>query len=151
MTITELLQPLPAERREALSRVRDTIREHLPAGYEEVASGGMIVYQVPLARYSDTYNGKPLWYAALASQKNYLALYLMPAYGSKALAAKLRDGFGAAGKKLDMGKSCIRFRKADDLALDAIGDVIGAVPVDKWVEIAEEARRRPKRSGRSKS
>ena len=142
MTVTQLLNDLPPDRRDAMSRVRDVVRRNLPAGYEEALSRDTIVYQVPLARYSDTYNGHPLWYVALASQKNYMALYLMPAYGSTALAARLRDGFKAAGKKLDMGKSCIRFRKADDLALDAIAEVVAAVPVDKWVEIAEAARRR---------
>ena len=142
MTVTQLLHQLPPDRRDAMSRVRDVVRRNLPAGYEEALSRDTIVYQVPLARYSDTYNGHPLWYVALASQKNYMALYLMPAYGSTALAARLRDGFKAAGKKLDMGKSCIRFRTADDLALDAIAEVVAAVPVDKWVEIAEAARRR---------
>ena len=97
--------------------MRDVVRRHLPPGYEEAVSRGMLVWQVPLARYPDTYNGHPLWYAALASQKRYLTLHLMNAYGPHAEA--LREGFRAAGKRLDMGKCCIHFRRADDLAPDA--------------------------------
>jgi hypothetical protein len=140
VSVDDLLAKQSPDRRDALSRVRDVILRHLPSGYEESVSRGMITYAVPLARYPDTYNGQPLWYCAVAPQKNYLSLYLMPAYGSKALAQRLRDGFRAAGRKLDMGKSCIRFRAADDLALDVIGSIIAAVPVDKWVEIARAAR-----------
>lgn len=123
-----------------MARVLDVIRRNLPPGYEETTASGMIVHQVPLSRYPDTYNKKPLMYCGLASQKNYLSLYLLSAYGSKALEQRLRDGFRAAGKKLDMGKSCIRFLSPDDLALDVIGEIIAAVPVDKWVEIARAAR-----------
>ncbi|MFI5214419.1 MAG: DUF1801 domain-containing protein [Gemmatimonadales bacterium] len=141
-SVADVLAQVPTPRRAELERVRKIIRKHLPGGYEEVASKGMIVYQVPLARYSDTFNGHPSWYAALAAQKNYLTLHLMGVYGSKALLERLETGFKAAGKKLDMGKACIRFQSADDLALDVIGDIVAAVPVDKWVEIAGAARRR---------
>jgi hypothetical protein len=134
-----------------LDPVRDVIRRHLPQGYEEVASGAFTVWQVPLSTYPDTYNGKPLWYCALAPQKNYLSLYMMSVYGSPKLEKQLRDGFKAAGKKLDMGKSCITFRNADDLALDVIGAIVSAIPVDKWIGIAKEAREKPARSGSRKS
>ncbi len=141
-SVADLLAQLPAPRRTELERVRKVIRKHLPGGYEEVACKGMIVYQVPLERYSDTYNGQASWYAALAAQKNYLTLHLMGVYGSKRLAAKLAAGFKAAGKKLDMGKACIRFQAADDLALDVVGDIVASVPLDTWVDIATAARRR---------
>jgi len=114
----------------------------LPVGYEEVASKNMLVYQVPLERYSDTYNAHPLWYVALASEKLYLSLHLMPIYGDEALARRLKEGFRAAGKKLDMGKACIHFRTADDLALDVVGEIVQAIPVDRWVQITQSARRR---------
>ena len=139
-TRSSVLEHLPEERRIAMARVLDVIRAHLPAGYEEATASGMIVHQVPLSRYADTYNRKPLMYCGLASQKNYMSLYLLPAYGSTALEKRLRDGFAAAGKKLDMGKSCIRFKSAEDLDLTVIGEIIAAVPVDKWVEIARAAR-----------
>jgi hypothetical protein len=100
------------------------------------------VYQVPLARYSDTYNGHPLWYVALASEKSYLSLHLMPVYGDAARAQRLKEGFRAAGKKLDMGKACVHFKTADDLPLDVIGQVVASIPMDRWIEIAKAARRR---------
>ena len=96
---------------------------------------------MPLAEYPDTYNRQPLWYAGLAPQKHYLSLYLMCAYGSLDHLRRLREGFAAAGKKLDMGKSCIRFRTADDLALDVIGELIASIPMKRWIEIAKSARR----------
>ena len=121
--------------------MREVVREHLPAGYEEVIAKNMLVYQVPLARYSDTYNGHALWYVALASEKSYLSLHLMPIYANKTLAQRLADGFKQAGKKLDMGKACVHFKKADDLPLDVIGAIVAKVPVDRWVEMAQAARR----------
>src|SRR4029077_12502040 len=105
-SVSAFLATLPAERRKEVERVRKLIRKHLPAGYEEVVSNNMLVYQVPLKAYSDTYHGRPLWYAALASQKSYLSLHLMPVYKNKTLAQRLADGFRAAGKKLNMGQAC---------------------------------------------
>src|SRR5690348_8256182 len=141
-TAARFLATLPAARRAALSRVRSAVRKHLPRGYQEVVVGKMIVYQVPPSVYPDTYNGQPLWYAAIAAEKNYLTLHLLTVYGSGPLKTKLEDGFRAAGKKLDMGKACIRFQKADDLALDAVGDVVASVPLEKFVAVAQAARKR---------
>jgi hypothetical protein len=118
------------------------VRRRLPKGYEEVVCNSTIVYQVPLVKYPDTYNGRPLWYAALAPEKNSLSLHLMPIYGDPGSATRLKDGFRAAGKKLNMGKSCIRFRTEDDLALDVVGEIVASVPMDRWIEIAKAARRR---------
>lgn len=141
-TVSTFLANLPAERRREVRRVREAIRRYLPAGYEEVVSKNMLVYQVPLERYSDTYNGHPLWFVALASEKSYLSLHLMPIYGDKGLARRLVDGFEAAGKKLDMGKACIHFKTTDDLAFDVIGQIVATIPPDRWVQIAQAARRR---------
>ncbi len=138
-TPASYLKDLPDDRRRELSRVRAVVRKHLPPGYREVMNWGMITYQVPLARHPKTYNGQPLCYAGLASQKNHLSLYLMPV-DAKAL-ARLKAAFKKAGKKLDMGKSCIRFKRAEDLPLDAIGAEIAAVPVDKFVAYVEAVRR----------
>lgn len=121
--------------------MRQVVRRHLPKGYEETLAAGMIVYQVPLRVYADTYNKQPLWYAALASMKNSMTLHVMPVYGSAKLLARLRDGFKAVGKKLDIGKACIHFKRADDLALDAVADVIASVPLERFVAIARAARR----------
>jgi len=131
MTVSEFLKTLPADKRLELKRVRDVVKRNLPKGYEESVSGKLIVYQVVV-------DGQPIWYAAIASRKAYLTLHLMPVYGDRSLARKLTDGFKSAGKKLDMGKACIRFRKADDLALDVIGNVVAAVPSDRWIEIARK-------------
>jgi hypothetical protein len=135
-----LLESLPTELAAELAAVRDVVRQHLPAGYREAARKNMIVWEVPLERYPDTYNGRPLWYAALAVEKSFFSLHLMPVYGSKPLREKLQAGFKAAGKQLDMGKACIHFRAARDLALDVVGDVVASVPLDAWVEIAKAAR-----------
>ena len=96
----------------------------------------MLVYQVPFSRYSDTYNGHPLWYVALASQKAYLSLYLMSLRGDPARASRLK----AAG--INIGKACVRFKSADDLPLDIVGEIVASMPVDRWVAIAEASRRR---------
>ena len=134
------LETLGADRRAALASVRDVIRATLPAGYEEYVSGGMIVYAVPTSRLM-TPDKKPVWYVALAAQKNFNSLYLMSAYGSAVHATRLREGFARAGKKLDMGKSCIHFRDASDLALDVIGELVASIPVEKWIAIYEASRR----------
>ena len=136
LTVTTFLAGLPAARRREVSRVRTLIRKHLPPGYEEVITKNLLVYQVPFARYSETYNGQPLWYVALASQKSYLSLHLMSVYGDARQAQRLKDGFRAAGKKLDMGKACIHFQAADDLPTDVIAAVISSMPVERWVAIA---------------
>lgn len=146
MTPESYLAKQPADRRVALSAVRDVILRALPDGYAELINGGMLVYAVPLSRYPKTYNKQPLWYAALAGQKGYNSLYLMSAYGSPEHRRRLRDGFERLGKKLDIGKSCIHFVRAEDLPLDVIGELIASVPVDRWIEIYEQSRPRQKRA-----
>ena len=141
-TPDEYLDSLPRERRDAVAAVRAVVRKHLPKGYSEFVSGGMLSYGIPLSRFPNTYNGQPLCYVALAAQKNYCSLYLMTVYGDERHEARLRDGFKAAGKKLDMGKSCIRFKSADDLPLDVVGDLIASVSAEKWIEIYEKSRKR---------
>jgi hypothetical protein len=141
-TPAEFVAQLPAARRREVERVRAVVRKNLPDGYEEAVVKGMLVWQVPLEVYPDTYNGHALWYAALAAQKNYLSLYLMMAYADPRQTRQLKDGFMAAGKKLDMGKSCVHFTSADDLALDVVGDVVASTPMERWIAIAKAARRR---------
>lgn len=138
-TVEEYLAELPADRREALSAVRAVILEHLPDGVVESMNWGMIAYEVPLATYPDTYNGQPLMYAALGSQKNHMAVYLTAVYGSEALRVRFEDAYRQTGKRLDMGKSCVRFKKLDDLPLDVIADAIGSCTLDSFVATFEEA------------
>ena len=137
-TPEEYLAELPDDRREAIERVRDVILQHLPEGYEEAVGHGMLTYSVPLVRHPDTYNGEPLVYAALASQKRNMALYLMGAYADGGEA--FRAAYRATGKRLDMGKSCVRFRTLDDLPLELVGETIASLPVDEFVRRYEQAR-----------
>jgi len=140
MTVAAFLATLTDERRREFRRVRAVIRQHLPSGYEEVVTKGMLVYQVPFKRYSDTYNGCPLWYVAIAPQKAYLSLHLMPVYGNAAQAQRLKEGFRAAGKKLDMGKACIRFKSLEGVALDVIRDIVARVPAGEYVKHYRRSR-----------
>ncbi len=139
-TVEEYLKELPPDRAEAISKVRQVILKNLPKGYEEAMNWGMISYQVPLEVYPDTYNKQPLMYAALGSQKNYMAIYTMGSYGSPKLRKQLEDGFKIAGKKLEMGQSCIRFKKLDELPLDTIGRIIAGLPMNEYIAHAKSIR-----------
>ena len=137
-TVEQYLAELPADRREAIGAVRQTILEHLPQGYEEVMNWGMITYQVPLETYPDTYNGQPLMYAALASQKNHMAVYLTGIYMSDETRREFETAYKATGKRLDVGKSCVRFKKLADLPLEVIGESIASEDVDNFVARASQ-------------
>jgi len=141
-TVEEYLAELPAERRAVVAAVRDLVLRHLPSGYEETMRWGMISYEIPLARYPATYNKQPLAYAALAAQKRHYALYLNCVYQTAARAAALADGFARAGKTLDMGKSCLRFKRVDDLALDVVATSIASTTPEEFIAEYEQARRR---------
>jgi len=133
LTINQYLGELPADRRVAIETVRKVILEKLPDGYQEIVNGGMITYQVPLTEYPDTYNKKPLMYAALASQKNHMAVYLMGIYLDENARLHFESEYKATGKRFDAGKSCVRFRKLDDLPLSLIGEQIAEFPLDEFV------------------
>jgi len=138
-TVKDYLASLPDDRRKALSAVRAVIRKNLPKGLVETMNWGMISYEIPLKTYPDTYNGKPLMYAALASQKNYMSLYLTAIYGSAALRERFEAGYAASGKKLDMGKGCVRFKTLDALPLDVVADAIGSCTVEQYIAVLEKA------------
>jgi hypothetical protein len=140
VTVKDYLAELPEDRRAVVAAVRAVILKNLPKGYCESMNWGMISYEVPLDRYPNTYNGQPLAYAALAAQKNNYSLYLTCVYQDPKRERALRDAFAKAGKKLDMGKSCIRFKKLEDLPLPAIGKVIAGVPVDEFIKRYEAAK-----------
>lgn len=147
-TVGEYLASLPEDRRAAISAVRDVMLRHLDSGYEEGIYYGMIGYYVPHSLYPAGYHcdpKQPLGFAALGAQKNYLTLHLMCLYTGGDVdgpAAKLqesfRDEWAKTGKKLDMGKACIRFKRVDDLALDVIGQTVKQVPSRKWIEVNEK-------------
>lgn len=138
-TVEAYLAELPPERRAVIAQVRDLVNAHLPPGYVEAMNWGMISWEVPLSRYPVTYNKQPLSYAALAAQKNAYSLYLMAAATQ---GQRLRAAYAQAGKKLDMGKSCIRFKKLDDLVPDAIAEAVASMPVDAYIAWYEASRER---------
>jgi uncharacterized protein YdhG (YjbR/CyaY superfamily) len=139
-TVEEYLAKLPGDRREAIETVRQVILENLPAGYEEAMNWGMITYQVPLETYPDTYNKKPLMYAALASQKNHMAVYLTAIYMDDEAQQVFEKKYKATGKRYDVGKSCVRFKKMEDLPLDLIGETVASLEVAEFVERVKAAR-----------
>ncbi len=139
-TVDEYLASLPEDRRHALEAVREVILQNLPPGYEEGMQYGMISYCIPLSRYPKTYNGQPLGYAALASQKNYMSVYLMNVYGDETIERWFREEYQKSGKKLDMGKSCVRFKKLEDLPLDVIGKAVALASVEEFIHRYERIR-----------
>ena len=141
-TVADYLAELDSTRRAEISAVRDLVNAALPAGYREGMGYGMIGWVIPLEDYPDTYNGQPLAYAGLAAQKNSNSLYLNCVYASTERAERLKQAWAAAGKKLDMGKSCIRFRRASDLALDVVRDEIASTPPADFIALYERAKPR---------
>ena len=139
-TVEEYLAEQTLDRREAMKTMRELILANLPPGYEETMQFGMIGYVVPLERYPVTYNKQALGVLALASQKNYMSIYLMSVYGDEETAKWFEEEFRASGKKLNMGKSCVRFKRPDDLPLDLIGKVVARTSVEEFIDLYERAR-----------
>jgi hypothetical protein len=139
-TVKQYLEGLAPERRQVILALRQLIRRHLPPGYEEGMQYGMIGYRVPLARFAETYDGQPLTVVALASQARYMSLYLMAVYADPVQRRQLEEAFRAAGKKLDMGKSCVRFSSLDALPLEALGELIGRTSVEDFIASYENSR-----------
>jgi hypothetical protein len=138
-TPEQYLAELPEGRRELVETIRRTILDHLPDGYEETMTFGMLGYVVPLEVFPDTYNGEPLGSVALADQKQYVAVYLMGIYADEAERRWFVDAWKATGRKLDMGKSCVRFEKLDDVALDVLGEAVARIPPDQVIAAHEQA------------
>ena len=138
-TVEDYLGELPPDRAEVVAELRDLVNEHLPPGYEEGMLYGMISWFVPASIYPDTYNGKPLAYVSLAAQKNYYSLYLMGVYADSEEELQFRERWLARGGKLNMGRSCLRFTRVDQLHMDLLSEVIGSVPLDDFVAAARSA------------
>lgn len=144
-TVKGYLAELPPDRRNVVAAVRKIILDNLPAGYEEGMQYGMIGYFVPLKIYPEGYLDNPsvpLCYAALAAQKNYFSLYLMTIYSNQGSETWFKKAWQKTGKKLDMGKSCLRFKKLEDLSLDLISQVIARTPVPDYIALYETARKK---------
>jgi hypothetical protein len=149
-TVREYLAELPADRRAAIEAVRRVILKNLDKDYEEGMQYGMIGYYVPHRVFPAGYRcdpKQPLPFAGLASQKQYMAIYLMSVCGCDDPARKptpegawFRKAWLKAGKKLDMGKACIRFKKIEDVPLEVIGEAIARVPAKKYLARIESLR-----------
>lgn len=139
-TVADYLAELPEERRAVIADLRDRINAAIPDGYREGIGFGMIGWVVPMEVSGPTYNGQPLAYVGLAAQKNNYSLYLTCAYISKEREARIRDAFAKAGLRLDMGKSCIRFKDPSKLAWDAIAEEISAYSPEEFVAATAHAR-----------
>lgn len=140
-TVEEYLEELPEYRREVIEEIRELILEHLPDGYEETINWGMISYEIPLEKYPDTYNNQPLNYLGLAAQENHNSLYLMPVYQDEELQDWLEEEFEKANKKMDMGRSCLRFNMTTDLPLEAIAKIVSHQTPDEFIATYEETRK----------
>lgn len=144
-TAKKYIESLPPERKKDIEAVRKVIKKNLPKGYQEMMQWGMLSYAVPLSIYPKGYGENPevpLPYIGLASQKNYMSLYLMGTYGNKKDDKWFREAYKKSGKKLDMGKGCVRFKSIDDLPLDVVAKAVALSPVKKHIETYEKARQR---------
>lgn len=141
-TVREYLDSLPPDRRQAIDAVRRTILKNLDTGFEEGMSYGMIGYYVPHRLYPAGYHCNPklpLPFAGLASQKQYMSLYVMFCYDGCDMAEWFRTAWEKTGRKLDMGKCCIRFKRLEDVALEVVGEAFRRVTVKKWIGIYESS------------
>jgi hypothetical protein len=147
--VAAYLAGLPADQRALLTEVRARITDALPAGYEETFQYRMIAWVIPAARYPDTYNGQPLAVVALAAQKRHCSLHLLGCYGSATERARFEAAWAESGKKLSMGKACLRFTALDDLAWGAVEGALGRVTPASFIAQYEAARAETK-AGRPK-
>lgn len=141
-TPEQYIDSLPAERKEAMHKIRKIILKNLPKGFEEVMSYGMLGYVVPFSIFPAGYHcdpKQPLAFMNLASQKNYIALYHMGIYGSPELLKWFTTQYKMRSKaKLDMGKSCIRFKKMEDIPFELIGELAAKITPKQWISIYEQ-------------
>jgi hypothetical protein len=138
-SIQSYLYSLPADRRKIVEQIRKLVNDHLSPGYEEAFNWNMITWQVPLETYPETYNDQPLMFAGLSATKDGYSFHLMCSY-EPTLRKRLLTAPTKSGKKLDMGKACIRFKSPDDLPLVALGDIVAAVTLPKFIAFYEKAK-----------
>lgn len=143
-----IVQALPDDRKAAMQKLRDLAKKHLPKGFEETVQYGMISYVVPLSTYPDGYHCKasePLPFISIASQKNFIALYHMGLYATPAIEAWFKEEYAKrVPSKLDMGKSCIRFKKVEQIPFDVLGELFKKITVKEWIATYEAAFKKGK-------
>jgi hypothetical protein len=140
-SVGQFLASLQPEQREAISKVRSVILKNIPKGYQEAVRFGVLSYVIPLERYANTPNNQPLSVISLDSGKNYMSLHLMAVCGNKDIEKWFVDRFRESGKKLDMGKACVRFKKLEDLPLDLIAETAGKVSVEDYIALHEKIKK----------
>ena len=137
----DYISQLPEERKEVLSKLRNIIKKNLPKGFQETISYGMIGYVVPHSKYPGGYHCDPklpLPFMNIASQKNFVAVYHSGIYADEKLLNWFTSEYPKhAKRKLDMGKSCIRFKKMDDIPYDLIAELSAKISPDEWIDIYE--------------
>lgn len=138
--VAAYLDSLTADKRANVEPVFETVAAAMPDGYELGIHFGMPGWVIPLERYPDTYNKKPLSYVSLASGKRYNSLYIMGPYLEPGHDAAFREKWAERGLKLDMGKSCLRYRDVNTLALDIIAEEIASVTPERYIELYEKSR-----------
>jgi hypothetical protein len=131
--VAAYLASLTPERRAVIEEARAFVHKHISKGFVEIMNWGVINWGIPLEEFPDTYNGQPLSYVALGAQKNYNSLYLMGAYDGSNGAKRLAEAFKKAGKRLDMGKCCLRFKRLDDLELTSVAKLIAASTPTEYI------------------
>lgn len=134
------LAELTPERATDVATLRQLCLDYLPPGLEEVMNWGMITYQVPFSTVPDTYNKQPLMFAAIASQKQHISLYLMSIYAFDKTKDQFEKLWLESGKKLNVGKACIRFKSLDQVPIELIQDALGKISVEQYVERYLEVR-----------
>ena len=146
-TVTSYLDSLTPEKRAVIDEARAFVHKHIPDGYAEFMNWGVINWGIPLEQFSNTYNGQPLCYVGLGAQKNYNSLYLMGVYSTSngeyttPFSQKLLvDAFKNAGKRLDMGKCCLHFKKLDDLELTSVAQVIAMSTPEEYIAYYKRAK-----------
>jgi hypothetical protein len=139
-TVVEYLNELESLRAAEVVALRDLVLKDLPKGYRETMNWGMICYEIPMEISGPTYNNQPLVYAGIASQKNHLSLYLMSVYSKPEIETEFLRLWQKSTKKLNMGKSCLRFKKLEEVSLEAISYAISALELPEYLKIAQEPR-----------
>lgn len=142
ITVEEYIEELPADRKKAISELRKVVKKNLPKGFKETMGYGMIGYVVPHSIYAEGYHCNPelpLPFMNIASQKNFIAVYHMGVYADPKLLKWFQEEYAKAGAgKLDMGKSCIRFKNADKIPYSLIGKLASKITVDEWIAAYEK-------------
>ncbi len=140
-TVSQYIDELPDDRKVIIKKLRDAIKKNLPSGYKEMMEFGMICYVVPLTTYPETYNDKPLVYCALASQKQYVSLYLSCVYVDKKTRLEFEQSYRKSGKKLNAGASCVRFKTLEEIPFEVVRKAIKKFRVKQFIDIYENSRK----------